>query len=69
MNTKAITILCAILTLAACSKNEEATTDMPVTPNNDVAQTEQTIRFNLSASHPDDAAGTRGVSVESVRSG
>lgn len=60
MNTKAITILCAILTLAACSKNEEATTDMPVTPNNDVAQTEQTIRFNLSASHPDDAAGTRG---------
>ena len=61
MKTKAITILCAILTLAACSKNEEATTT-PEIPSNNTTPTEptQTITFNLTATHPDDAATTRG---------
>lgn len=61
MKTKAITILCAILTLAACSKNEEATTT-PEIPSNNTTTTEpaQPITFNLTATHPDDAATTRG---------
>lgn len=61
MKTKAITILCAILMLAACSKNEEATTT-PEIPSNNTTTTEpaQPITFNLTATHPDDAATTRG---------
>lgn len=56
MKTKALLLLCAILALAACSNDDNDATLTPTT------QTEPTqpITFNLTATHPDDNAATRG---------
>lgn len=57
MKTKAILLLCAILALAACSNDDNDTTLTPTTPTE---PKEQPITFNLTATHPDDNAATRG---------
>ena len=58
MKTRAILLLCAILALAACNSDDN---DMPLTPT-EPTQTEpaQPITFNLTATHPNDVATTRG---------
>jgi len=54
MKTKAIIFLSAMLALTACSNDD----DMMTEPKTDGTAT--AITFNLTASHPDDAAQTRG---------
>lgn len=57
MKTKTIFFLSALLALVACSNGEDTTMSEP-TVTDGMAQT---ITFNLTASHPDDAAQTRAV--------
>ena len=58
MKTKALLLLCAILALAACSNEDNDTAQTPMTPTE---LTQQTITFNLTATHPNDnAAASRG---------
>ena len=60
MKIKAISLLCAILVLAACgSDNEDVAPSNPQTPT--TPSEPKAITFNLTASHPDDALSTRAV--------
>ena len=60
MKTRLSLLLCAILALTACSNDDNDVTQNPEAPTTEAPQT---IKFNLTASHPDDdaAAQTRAV--------
>lgn len=60
MNTRLSLLLCALLALTACSNDDN---DVPQNPEAPTTEAPQTIKFNLTASHPDDdaAAQTRAV--------
>lgn len=59
MKTRLTLLLCALLALTACSNDDN---DVPQNPEAPTTETPQTIKFNLTASHPDDAAAqTRAV--------
>ncbi len=59
MKTRLSLLLCALLALTACSNDDN---DVPQNPEAPTTETPQTIKFNLTASHPDDAAAqTRAV--------
>lgn len=60
MKTRLSLLLCALLALTACSNDDNDVTQNPEAPT---AEAPQTIKFNLTASHPDDdaAAQTRAV--------
>lgn len=60
MKTRLSLLLCALLALTACSNDDN---DVPQNPEATTTETPQTIKFNLTASHPDDdaAAQTRAV--------
>ena len=60
MKTRLSLLLCALLALTACSNDDNDVTQNPEAPTTEAPQT---IKFNLTASHPDDdaAAQTRAV--------
>lgn len=60
MKTRLSLLLCALLALTACSNDDN---DVTQNPEATTTETPQTIKFNLTASHPDDdaAAQTRAV--------
>ncbi len=62
MKTKALLLLCTILALAACNSDDNDTLQTPAAQTTEPTKPDTTkpITFNLTATHPNDAATTRG---------
>ena len=56
MKTRLSLLLCALLALTACSNDDN---DVPQNPEAPTTEAPQTIKFNLTASHPDDDAAAQ----------